>query len=1122
MTQKDNVKQLIGKSLNAYNNKVLQQIDRIEKKNKQQNHKISMLTNELDNDYLTKKEEGSVISLEHSKEGMVYIDSLEGNTLVNYCTDGSKELTLNGDIDLEGTFVTTTEGVDNGKVDVMCEGNTLVNIANDKTVSGTRRNGNIIITPTKLYSQFSVTHSELMSKLNTTYTIRIEVLNNTSTVPLVANKYNGTFNGWNGIEVGFTGEKIFTYTTGSEYQFSRWFWVENNVVGEGEIEIRLTILEGDWTEKEIPPYFEGMKSVGQDDENGHKIEILSQNKNLFEDNVINQTGKGNGANGTLYPTMFNNSASRCRSANLIKVKPNTDYYFSSKDKFWFAIAEFDSNNKQILENGWTISPSGGVHRTSSNCESIVVIIRKNDNSNINPNEVYGNIQIEEGSIKTDYIQRKSNKKEILLNEPLRSLPNGVKDRFIKIGDKWYVERNCWKMIFSGTESWEIDQSSEQVQAFLYQYRGDNKGKLGTKMLSNKLPYKKGTLYISDEEGCSIGGLDGDYLVYINKSKFNTVSVDEFIKWLQENPLEVVYELATPIYEPLEIEPTLNTYTDVTHISNNSLIPCNMTIKNSGYNAIIKPSTLYTIALDTNKSGTIGCNLGGTKGVTTNNVLTLTTPATLSDDSLRLYGKGIKSSKVRLLEDDKTNWIPSYFEGMKSSFEDKFDATDNTYKVEIISNNEVLFDDSQFEGIKTVNINGYECYDFRDITGRWFKLKKPFTVKKGQRYYLASKVIRKYAEGTDINQNQYIGFSFEPKDGGYGHSDSIFLASGLGNSQNTIHQTVTSKISKNNIFYTDLSIVNYGDVDNKCIYLVKDSLMLKTENSFEVYKTQKHNKIQFSSIEPLRSVGDVKDKFIFKEDGKLMIERNCRQVLGSEFVYARVHQPAYTNRFAIQFSIKNCYKDHILENVLSCNVLPYVKQGYDKDYDNISSHKSNDGVYISLDKDLWGYDGENGANILQRFIAEKQPILTVQTLEPTYEEIPYELQKIILEGYENGTLFFDTNIPPTATITYAGEAPIVSAVKSTKTNVSSNTEDINDNIVLYLMDMDYRVVCLQLENGTESLSMARLFGGSYEMLKRDILSKRLTKEEYGCRITDYFNAGKLTEKEVRELEDIINE
>ena len=112
-------------------------------------------------------------------------------------------------------------------------------------------------------------------------------------------------------------------------------------------------------------------------------------------------------------------------------------------------------------------------------------------------------------------------------------------------------------------------------------------------------------------------------------------------------------------------------------------------------------------------------------------------------------------------------------------------------------------------------------------------------------------------------------------------------------------------------------------------------------------------------------------------------------------------------------------------------------------------------------------------------------------------------------------------PPTSTVTYAGEAPIVKSVRLNKTEVLNNTEDINDNIIPYLMDMDYRVVMLQL--ATEELeggvSMARLFGGTYEMIKRDILSKRLTREEYGYRLADYYNAGKLTEEQVRELEEL---
>ena len=94
------------------------------------------------------------------------------------------------------------------------------------------------------------------------------------------------------------------------------------------------------------------------------------------------------------------------------------------------------------------------------------------------------------------------------------------------------------------------------------------------------------------------------------------------------------------------------------------------MKFSHHLSLCLPSTQYTVAFDTDTIGTVGINLAGSKVTTNNNVATITTPATLTDDSLRLYGKGIKASSIRLLEGDKTNWIPSYFEGMKSCFEDK--------------------------------------------------------------------------------------------------------------------------------------------------------------------------------------------------------------------------------------------------------------------------------------------------------------------------------------------------------------------------------------------------------------------------------------------------------------------
>ena len=73
-----------------------------------------------------------------------------------------------------------------------------------------------------------------------------------------------------------------------------------------------------------------------------------------------------------------------------------------------------------------------------------------------------------------------------------------------------------------------------------------------------------------------------------------------------------------------------------------------------------------------------------------------------------------------------------------------------------------------------------------------------------------------------------------------------------------------------------------------------------------------------------------------------------------------------------------------------------------------------------------------------------------------------------------------------------------------------------------MDMDYRVVCLELATETQGISMARLFGGTYEMLKRDILSKRYSVEEYKYRLDAYLSVNKITEKEYEELGEMLNE
>lgn len=1089
MSQKDKVKELVGKGLNSYHTKALQQIERIEKKNKEQNHKINILTGELDKDYITKTAEGSVISLDHSKEGMVYLDELQGNTLVNYCTDGSKEMTLNGDIDVEGTFVTTTEGVDNGKVDIMCEGNTLVNLI--KQVNGFA------------YTYYPLTIGEI-------YTLIIEFTSNSECSLYIEENIT-----WANLSTSISGVKngynkfVVKLTIPSNYIGTEKINITNRVNGiyDGNVkftDVKPILLKGDWTNKEMPiEYFEGMKSVGECEDN--KIEILSNNGNLYK-RLENSHYKVYGSTVTIIEENENGFIYKAEEWDMgLSYLISTEGLFKNKKYRLSWEGNNNTPNAPLLH-------SDGIKLLDSN-KSFKEIISWDDfdyleydfklpdsfeqgdileirfkNGALSVENGACNICINEIGVAKNTVISKLNKKEILINEPLRKINANYMDKVVKISNKFYKEKNC-EEILSTDYTWSTSASNTYETCKVYAVNIPNlKAFDAIGVICDKLPvYNAGTL-LSDNPQIAIALRRSSNSGLLIRLPIDT----DITTYINENPFKVVVPLAESQYEEVSSF-ELSTYNDTTHISNNSIIPCNMKIQNTGYNAIIKPNTLYTVALDTNIGGTVGMNLGGAKGTTTNNVLKLTTPATLSDDSLRLYGKGIKGSKVRLLEGDKTNWIPSHFEGMKSSFEDKVQE-DGSYKMEILMNNENLLDLSQ-HSINTPYTNQYKIENntiFGTYIGDnytdfqlWFKLKRNKTYKLS--WDISSTYILNGAN-SQLLKGKLNGYN----------ADSMLLNS---------YDVATGIIS--NLPCDGWYTLHFHSMRNN--QFIKN-LQLKLVDISTNFTERKFNKIQFSSIEPLRGVGDFKDKFVFK-DGKLMIERNCKvTILDETFNYTNWGNGSQAGYFT-------CHANNYLQGEFVFNQKNTISKEFTiggglGQQQTIGYYKSN--PHITVRTTIASSTTE-----FKEWIKNNNITLLHALAEPTYEEVPFELQKIILEGYENGTLFFDTNIPPTATVTYAGETPIVKSVKLNKTEVSNNTADINDNILPYLMDMDYRIVMLQL--ATEELegevSMARLFGGTYEMLKRDILSKRLSRQEYGYRLADYFNAGKLTEEQVRELEEL---
>lgn len=186
--------------------------------------------------------------------------------------------------------------------------------------------------------------------------------------------------------------------------------------------------------------------------------------------------------------------------------------------------------------------------------------------------------------------------QTLTHEPLRAVGD-IKDKYVLIDGKWYIERNC------GVRAYQ----------------------------------------------------EGD--------------IDNYIT----DMVNTVYPLSTPTYEPIDYNP-FTVYSDVTHISNNSTIPCNMTIKNTGYNCLLKPSTTYTV------SSNLGLN-------------TVTTPSTLTEDCLRFYDTDTSDvttmKNVMVLEGDYTTGkpLPSHFSGIESAFEQEYDEEKGKYKVKIRAQNE---------------------------------------------------------------------------------------------------------------------------------------------------------------------------------------------------------------------------------------------------------------------------------------------------------------------------------------------------------------------------------------------------------------------------------------------------
>ena len=504
--------------------------------------------------------------------------------------------------------LTKLDNCENGFVrNMQIMGRTLQNIC--KTKGGAiKPNGSLALGLTYMFKQ------------NTIYTLIVNSKANSldGTIKIVLetpNIYPGVI-----VNKGEIGLKTFKFQT-PNIQTGMSIYTDSSTIGECILD-GIMILEGDYTNKEIPSYFEGIKSVGEVE--GNKISILSRNKNFCDSDNINFEIKDLIASDFIPCFIPKNNKFTFVVLNSnntpVKNSGNVSLHFYDKNKQFIDYKSLINNprfcdilNKDAYYLKIDCAKDNGVN------EAVTKIV-------INLGDTTKNYVIEESKV---------DKTEILTgNEPLKGLPSGASD-VIDV-EKNEITRNIGKAVLNGSESnWnKINTNIENnIVSFQNELNAISTGYI-VNYLSSLPTYTADYLWNKlDSIGVAINATK-KVQCKVEKSRLETPDVAGFKKYLQANPVTIYYQLDNPVTEKLNIKDTLQTFKDGYIQLNNAITP-----------------TTY-LEYSTN----IPSAIGGLTKVVDHNVDEITNiESTISDMDAEI--EEARNGKITLnerLEEDKTN------------------------------------------------------------------------------------------------------------------------------------------------------------------------------------------------------------------------------------------------------------------------------------------------------------------------------------------------------------------------------------------------------------------------------------------------------------------------------------
>jgi hypothetical protein len=336
---------------------------------------------------------------------------------------------------------------------------------------------------------------------------------------------------------------------------------------------KIVLLEGDWMDYDID-YFYGTRGVEEIILNSNSVNLFNINGDINEkyDHMIgpydNELIENNGIR-------LNNFSSVAHGRGLkLTLKKNTDYTLSFKSDDNVALSLCTPTAVNFISKYFN-GDTSYTFNTGEAEEVILSLLTSGKMENSSAAEIF-DVMLTEEIYPQDYSVYGYDFAKAVIKNGLNGI-DGVSDYLIRKDNVWKIERNLKELILNKDTINDFTLSIDSNN-ILSLSKSDLNIKTNAKSISSLMYFDNTDAFDVDTRDSvySLGYLDNSNLIKIKIA--NLTSVEDYINYISNKPIIILYEMETPEYESFGYNLNLTLFQGSNIVNIKSDIPTTMTLK----------------------------------------------------------------------------------------------------------------------------------------------------------------------------------------------------------------------------------------------------------------------------------------------------------------------------------------------------------------------------------------------------------------------------------------------------------------------------------------------------------------------------------------------------------------